>query len=135
MEILFLSFSLPWFLIIVERFFPYPYIFEEVAKLGVVFFILKEEKIKKKNLLILVLIFAFGFTFSEAILYLNNIFQIGIFSLFFVRLILTGFLHGLTSIIIYIFGKNFSFWGLMIGLLLAMIIHYCFNRLINVYFI
>lgn len=136
MEIFFLSLSLPWFLLIVERFFPYPYIVEEIVKLAVVIFILKQKEEKKNQWeFFLILVFAIGFSLSEAILYLNVILTISDLSLFFVRLFFTGILHLLTTAIIYLFGKSFSFWGLIFGLLMAMVVHYCYNWLIGVYFL
>jgi len=130
--ILALAAAAPFLLWPVEILFPYPHLFEEILKLILVLLILKSSgKVSKK--IILGVKLGIVFAFSESILYFLNIFQIGQPSLFFQRLALTIPLHATTIIVILLSG-----WKkkelMIIGFLLAVVLHYLYNLAIGEYF-
>lgn len=126
LETFFLSTFSPFALFFLEKIFPYPYLVEELTKSLFIFY-LNSRKIKKEFLM--VIIFSLGFTFSEAIIYLNQILFNNDIFLFFFRIFLTGFLHFFTLLIIYFFSKFENFF-VVFGLILAVIFHYYFNYLV-----
>lgn len=119
---------LPMFLVFVVRYTGYSEIFEEAAKALVVFFvILKLPKFKLQALA--AVIFGFLFGMSESMLYLNNIFQIGNFSVFWQRLFLTIPMHIATVLImLYFAALNKKF--VIFGALIAIAFHLFFNQFI-----
>lgn len=127
---------LPWFLFFFEKILPYPYLIEEFGKLLVVLRLIKMRKKTESEQLTLIFLFVFGFTLTESIFYLNQIF-LGKISLFFIRFFLTGGLHLFTTLIMYYFsgGKKLSLFSLFGGFLIAVLIHFYYNysllRLIN----
>lgn len=118
----------PMILIFITHFTGYSEIIEEIAKASVIlFFILNIPKFKWQ--IFITIIFAFLFGLSESILYLNNIFQIGNFNIFWQRFLTAVPMHIVTSLIILFsarFGKKFIF----IGLTLAVALHLFYNILI-----
>jgi len=121
---LLISLSAPLFLLPIEKLLPYPYVIEELLKLGVVFLIFKAER--ERNLLKWVVFTGLIFTISESIFYLTNIFALGKFSLFPQRVILTGILHIGTLILLYFSIRKGYFW-LVGGVTIAILIHYFYN--------
>lgn len=78
-------------------------------------------------------LYAFLFTISESIFYLNTILQIGNIDLFCERIILTAPMHILTTLIIVMFSFG-NKKKIVIGFVLALILHLSFNQGIELYF-
>lgn len=78
-------------------------------------------------------LFAVIFTVSESVLYLNTILQIGNLDLFVERIILTAPMHILTTLIIVLFSFG-NKKKIVIGFILALILHLSFNHGIELYF-
>jgi len=123
---LIISLSAPLLLLPVEKILPYPYIIEELLKLGVVFLILKAERRNKINLFRWIVFSGLILTFSESVFYLTNIFALGNFSLFPQRIVLTGTLHMGTMLILY-FSIKKGYFRLISGVVAAILIHYFYN--------
>lgn len=143
--------ALPLFLMPLIKFTGYSEIVEEIAKAGVVLFLIS--KLPRFNSQILAGI-AFGFLFgtSENLLYLNNIFQLNDFSILWQRFIWTMPMHIITVLIIILaelagksisqnfcrcdkkiyphIQKLFSAWWIILGLLGAITLHISFNKII-----
>ncbi len=119
-----LALAAPFFLWFPERIFGIPYILEEAAKLFFVSLFPKELRLKNK----IVLATSLGvlFSLSEQVLYIFNLGSFGQ-ELFFKRLILVSLMHSLTFVVIVISGHRKKS-GLLIGFLLASLIHFLFNR-------
>ena len=120
---------LPFILWPIELILPYPYLVEEIAKVILVFLIIRTTS-KSKDRIQLVLFAGLLFSISESVMYLFNIYQIGSIETLFLRLILTIPLHVGTMLIFLFFGikrKELTF----LGLLLAIPIHYYFNILVS----
>ena len=112
----------PFLLIPIESIFPYPFLIEEIIKLII---ILGLPAKYKKNILIPI-IGGFLFAFTETILYINNIQLSGQPNLILKRLLITGGMHSLTMVLMYLgFSKNIK-WGI-VCFLLAIVIHYLYN--------
>lgn len=108
----------PFVLLLVENFFPYPYLVEEIFK----FFLAKNAKTTKTAVLLGLL-----FSISESIFYLfNQTYQISI-SHNIIRFLTVTPMHITTILVMQYFLKKKGLWPL--GLLLATIIHYAFNIL------
>ncbi len=114
----------PFFLLLIEKFLPYPYIIEELFK----FFLAKKSDTTKTAIILGVL-----FSFSEAIFYVFNP-SYSIISnpiSLAVRFLIVTPLHVTTILIMYYFSKviqvrhNKNLWP--IGIILAILIHYIFN--------
>jgi len=117
----------PLFLLPVEKIFPYPWLVEELFKLGVVWLILKSKPGKKY--LFLATFAGFLFAFSETIFYLTNIFALGNLAIIPKRIFFTSALHLGTIFLMTIFGKKGGFWWL-VGFLGAVLIHMIYNLLV-----
>lgn len=118
---------LPVVLAPIEVFFPYPYLIEEIAKFLVIYWMTSRYNIKH-GWWMCVAGMGFAFALSEAVLYVNRILMSGGPILLLKRLMLTAWLHGMTSLVIYFgirFGKNM--W--IATLLLAIVIHYIYNSI------
>ena len=128
MLVLALLFSLasPLFLLPIEKFLPYPYLLEELAKLLIVRLIIKKKNLGLWQLVSFSVLAGFLFAFSESVLYLTDIFALGDFSLFSRRLFLTGSLHTGTMLLISLSGRK-SRLGLVLGFLGAVLVHFLFN--------
>ena len=100
-----------WFL---ERFLPFPVLIEEAAK---AIFVVRA--VSKKQALTLGLLFGI----SEAILFLINANLLLNLNSFWLRLVLTVPMHGVTALLIYLGGKRY--WWL--GLAGAIAVHELFN--------
>ncbi len=112
----------------IELILPYPHIIEELAKAILVFTLLDlPERLTKIKLAILI---GALFAFSESVLYLFNIQLVGNIQTYFVRLLVTIPLHVITTLIILIPAlKNKKL--IIVGVILASIVHYFFNLLIQ----
>lgn len=126
--------SLPWFLLPLEKIFPMPHLIEELTKLLIVIAVLQKEKRKRQDFFSSIIIFSLAFSLSESLLYLNNIFLIGEKDLFLIRLITTSILHLFTTALMYFFGKINRFF-LIIGFILAVLIHFYYNQFIGGFFL
>lgn len=120
----------PFFLLLIEIIFPYPHIVEELAKALIILVARYEgwkthEGASQKEIQIIILS-GILFALSETVLYLFNIYLVGDLSLLLLRLILTAFLHVLTFLIIFILMKK-SFVLAVLGVLIAILIHFAFN--------
>lgn len=108
----------PFFLLLVEKVLPYPYLVEEVYK----FFLTKSTNSTKVAIAL-----GFLFSLSEAIFYLLNpnysLFNVNYFLL---RLLAVTPLHISTILIMQYMNKKSLSW---LGLILAVAIHYLFNSL------
>jgi hypothetical protein len=119
---------LPLLLIPLVKFTGYSEIVEEIAKAVVILFVILKLPSNKAR------IFAgigFGLLFglSESMFYLNNIFQLGDFSIFWQRLLWTVPMHIITVLVMVfagLAGKKF----LIFGLIGAVILHALFNSLV-----
>lgn len=128
---LLVALSSPLILLPIEKFLPYPSFIEEFVKLIIVLIVIKAAR--QFSSWVWVLIAGFLFALSESILYLINIFALGDLTLFPKRLILTSGLHICTMILMYFLGKK-SYLGLLIGFIVAILIHHFFNLLMaNIY--
>jgi RsiW-degrading membrane proteinase PrsW (M82 family) len=116
---------LPFIVWPIEIFLPYPYLIEEIAK-GILIYFISQNKIKYSKRVFLALSVGILFTLSESILYLFNIYYSRNLSLFFERLLFTGILHTLTSFVIF-FSIRKQKYFLVLGILIAIIIHYLYN--------
>lgn len=116
---------LPFFLWPIEMLLPYPFIVEELAKALLVYWILVSVSGKSTQIKIAILVGVL-FSFSESILYLVNILQVGNGWTIVQRLLLTTPLHVITILIMLFFGMWKKTY-LILGVLLAMLLHYWFN--------
>lgn len=123
---LLIAFVAPLILLPIEKVLPYPYIFEELIKLSALLLILSDKKNRKWVWAFLV---GFLFTVSESFLYLSNFFMTENFSLFPLRIFLTGILHIGTTLLMYWVGRKSSIY-LLLGFVCAVVIHYFYNIVI-----
>ena len=123
---LLLALASPFLLLPIEKFLPYPHFIEEAVKLVIVIMMIKTETQIKENLWVWVFTAGFLFAVSESILYLMNIFALGNLMLFPQRLAMTGGLHTSTMMFMYFLGRK-NYWGLTVGFVGAVLIHYFFN--------
>ncbi|MBI3290036.1 hypothetical protein HYZ78_01435 [Candidatus Microgenomates bacterium] len=117
----------PFVLWPVELFFPYPAIIEELTKGALVYLIFKAPKNMQIKLVILSGIF---FSISETALYLFNIYFSGELYILGVRLVATTFMHLVTFLIIFTFGRK-SLKLLSVGVLAAIAVHELFNLYVS----
>lgn len=127
---LLIALASPIILLPIEHIFNYPYIIEELVKFVAVILILSSQKNVRNGSWIFVILIGVLFTISESILYFVNFLLDGTFSLLFTRLILTGVLHSSTCLLMYLFGRK-SWWMLIIGFVISILIHYYFNQVIS----
>jgi len=114
----------------IELIFPYPHIVEELAKAVLIFFVAKDDNSSKTTKVKSAIFIGLLFAFSEDVLYLFNIALVGSLETFFERLLLTTFLHVVTSLLI-LFPILKSHKLLPFGIALAMVLHYLFNLTIQ----
>lgn len=130
---------LPVFLISLVKFTGYSEIVEEIAKALVVLFLILAPyrtcsgaglKLSSHKAQIFAgAIFGFLFGLSENIFYLNNIFQLGDFSIFWQRFLWTVPMHIITVLIILLPAlKNKKL--IILGLVGAIILHALFNGIV-----
>lgn len=122
-----LALAAPFFLWFPERVFAVPYILEEAAKVFLVSFF--PAGFRLKNKIILAACLGALFSLSEQVLYIFNLANFGQ-SLFFERLIVVGLMHSLTFVVIAISGHAKK-GGLVLGFILASLIHFFYNRYIT----
>lgn len=119
---------LPAFLIFIVRFTGYSEIVEEIAKaLVVLFLILNFPSLKQK--IGAGILFGFLFGLSENFFYLNQIFQLGDFSVFWQRFLWTVPMHIIT-VLVMVFAGSVKKWVLIFGLTGAIILHALFNGIV-----
>ena len=119
---------LPVFLIPLVKFTGYSEIVEEIAKALVVLFLILKLPTWKSQILGGI---AFGFLFgvSENFFYLNNIFQLGDFSIFWKRFLWTVPMHIITVLVILFSGLAGKKW-IVLGLSGAIVLHILFNGIV-----
>lgn len=118
------SLILPFILWPIEQVLPYPYIIEEIAKGSLVYLILGNPR-KASRIKMAIAVGAL-YAFSESVLYLFNIFAVGSLSTLFQRLAITVPLHIITTLVI-LFPALKDKRLIVVGVILAGIIHYLFN--------
>jgi len=124
--VLLIGFALPLLLFPLEVLLPYPHVIEELAKLAIVLTLISWETNKSKTKYSLAVAFGIMFTFSETSFYLMNFWMLGNFELLPLRLVLTGSLHILTTLILYTTFRKHFVLGLL-GLVLSIVLHFAFN--------
>lgn len=115
-----LALVFPFFILLIEKFLPYPYMVEEIFK----FFLAKNASSTKMAIVLGLL-----FSLSEAIFYVFNPSYSIIsnpFSLITRFLVVTP-MHITTILIMQYFSKKKNLW--VFGLLFAFMVHYTFNIL------
>lgn len=119
---------LPAFLIPVVKFTGYSEIVEEIAKALIVLFLILKLPTHKMQILMGI---GFGFLFgvSENFLYLNQIFQLGDFSIFWQRILWTVPMHIIT-VLVMVFAGLVRKWFLIFGLVGAIFLHTLFNSIV-----
>ena len=132
MNFLIYALAAPIFLLPLEKILPYPYIIEELAEYLLVILIVKDNPEKDKRNWIYVLWAGLLFTFTESIFYIFNIFSLGRYWDFPVRLLLTGTLH-VGTMLIMLWGIKKGKFTAVITLLVAIAVHYFFNLIISGY--
>jgi len=119
---------LPLILLPVIKITGFSEIVEEIAKALVVLFLILKLPTWKLQILGGI---AFGFLFgmSENFFYLNNIFQLGDFSIFWQRFIWIIPMHIITVLVI-VFAGLARKWFLIFGLAGAIVLHILFNGIV-----
>ena len=108
----------PFFILLVEKFLPYPYFIEEIYK----FFLAKSSTSVKMSIALGLL-----FSVSEAIFYfLNPNYSLLTINSSFVRFLTVTPMHITTILIMQYFNKRNLWW---LGLTFAILIHYLFNQI------
>jgi hypothetical protein len=121
----------PLFLLPLEKILPYPFLIEEIFKAFVIFLIIKAVDWEKQTKV--TLLFAFLFALSENLFYLGNFIALGLMDVFLKRFLLTIILHLLTSLII-LFPAQKKLSLLPLGLILAILAHFLYNRFVVILF-
>jgi len=119
-----LALALPFLVWPIELFFPYPHIVEEIAK-GILIYLIVASA-DKVNKIAAVAVVGVLFALSESVLYLFNIYLVGTSATLLQRFAVTTGLHVVTSLVIFlptIKSKKL----IVLGVVLAGIIHYYFN--------
>lgn len=119
---------LPMILIPVARLVGYSEVVEEVAKTLVVLFLVMRLPTHKWQI-IAALSFGVLFGVSENFLYLNQIFQLGDFSVFWQRFLWTVPMHMMTVLVILLARLSHR-WFWIFGLIAAITMHALFNTII-----
>ena len=120
--------ALPLFLIPLIKFIGYSEIVEEIAKALVVLFLILNFSTLKQKVLAGIL-FGFLFGLSENMFYLNQIFQLGDFGVFWQRFLWTVPMHIIT-VLVMVFAGLVKKWFLIFGFIGAVILHALFNSLV-----
>ncbi|HCR36242.1 hypothetical protein A2130_04885 [Candidatus Woesebacteria bacterium GWC2_33_12] len=107
----------PFFILLVEKALPYPYIVEEIYK----FFLAKSTNSIKMSIALGLL-----FSVSEAMFYLMNSTYTLNPILYPLRLLSVTPMHISTILVMQYFNKKGIWW---LGLILAILIHYLFNQI------
>ncbi|MEA3399224.1 MAG: PrsW family glutamic-type intramembrane protease [Patescibacteria group bacterium] len=116
---------LPLLLISLIKFTGYSEIIEEIVKVLVVLFLILKLPTWKAQIFGGI-IFGLLFSVSENIFYLNNIFQLGDFSIFWQRFLWTTPMHIITVLVMVFAGLAGKRW-IVLGLGGAIILHVLFN--------
>ena len=117
---------LPLILIPIVQIAGFTEMIEEAAKAIIVLFLILNFPTTRQKILAGI---SFGFLFgmSENFFYLNQIFQLGDFSVFVQRFLLTVPMHIITVLVI-VFASLARRWFLIFGLAGAIILHVLFNN-------
>jgi RsiW-degrading membrane proteinase PrsW (M82 family) len=111
----------------IEYFLPYPYLIEEFIKAILVFNIIYF--VNKQHQLMIAAIIGILFSLSETVLYSFNFFPLNSIMPFFYRIFATTLLHSGTILIMLLFSiKSKKLFP--IGLTVAILIHYLYNKII-----
>jgi hypothetical protein len=129
-----ITLAAPLLLLPVEQLFPRSYVLEEVFKAILIWYLLKSNELQSRSAWLQVGLLGFTFTFSESMLYLVNFLSLGDFSMLLFRLLFTGLLHIATFFVLFGFAKK-SKYGLAVGFLLNVGIHFWFNEWFAVQFV
>jgi len=108
----------PFFLLVVEKFLPYPYLVEEIFK-----FFLVKKPLDTKTVFILGLFFSI----SEAIFYIMNPVYSHRPMAYGIRFMAVTPMHITTLLVMNYFNQKKNLWP--IGLIFAILIHYIFNSI------
>jgi hypothetical protein len=119
-----LSLVMPLLLLPLETLFPFPYIFEEIAKAVLVLLIINQSRTSRQ--IILLVLSGFFFSLSEGVLFLGHAFSRGNPTLFFPTFFSILVVHSLTLSVIY-FPTHIKREFIFLGLIAAILIHYHFN--------
>lgn len=111
----------PFFLLLVEKILPLPFIVEEIYK----YLVLKLEKVSSKQVFLLGLLFSF----SESVFYFFNPEYQNNLSKMVVRLLVVTPMHISTMLLMNYFNKYNKISISLLGILLAAFIHFLFNSL------
>lgn len=122
-----LALIFPFLLWPLEHILPYPHIIEELLKAGIVLLILRT-KLDSLAQFKHVLLFGGLFALSETAFYMINIMFVGNISTLLLRVIVTTPLHILTLLIIWL-ATSYHKWLILLGIGVAILIHYLFNLL------
>lgn len=133
--VFFVALVAPFVLVVVERYLPYPYLLEELLKLGLVYrlYTLWSEEVPWEidvRKILTVALVGLVFAVSESMLYLTNAFMLGNFASFGMRLALTVPMHMFTTLVIFVVGQRGK-WCWWLGLLIGMGLHYLFNLVVG----
>ncbi len=126
--ILTIGLILPIILIILVKIVGYSEIVEELAKTLIVLFLILKLSLYKDKIFYSIY-FAILFGLSENIFYLKNIFELGNLNIFFMRFVWVIPMHIATMLILTLSG-TVKRWFIIIGFILAIIVHILFNNII-----
>ena len=119
----------PLFLWPAELYLPVPFLLEEIVK-ALLVYPLAISEIKFSDKVKLGVIIGVLFSITESVLYLFNIYQTGSLNTLLTRLLITTLLHVTTVLIILVPTKVSKYW-IILGLLMAILVHYLFNAVIT----
>lgn len=119
----------PLFLWPAELYLPVPFLLEEIVK-ALLVYPLAISEIKFSDKVKLGVIIGVLFSITESVLYLFNIYQTGSLNTLLTRLLITTLLHVTTVLIILVPTKVSRYW-IILGLLMAILVHYLFNGVIT----
>lgn len=120
-----LALFLPYLLLPIEYFLPFPYLIEELAKLPLVS---SQRHLSLKTRLFFAVLLGICFSLSESILYLLNPLFFQNPTLFLQRLLLTTPLHSSSLLILTLTKSKHLIW---LGLVTNICLHFSFNHLIS----
>ena len=127
-ELLIVALISPLLLMPIEGVLPYPFIIEELFKY---ILLLGINRNKQRHLVESVLV-GLLFNLTETFLYIPSIINSGKISVLWGRLFYTGLMHGITCALMYFGIKKNKYFGL-IALILAMLLHFGFNKFHTVF--
>lgn len=117
-------------LLVIENVVSYPVFIEELYKMIALVFAQNKKILPKLGGYGKCLIFGFIFGFSESLLYLVNIYNLGSISFFWARIPTAVFMHVSTTLMLRYFQNRKL---IILGFALAITIHYLYNFLVGYY--